>query len=164
MASPGLDAGLEIISAIHIHNKWPGEMRGVIICASSWGPGDPCKEARCQALSPLLNPAGSPGPRRTRPAAAGVSAVPWAEPYVALGRTQASWLCSFLAMWLWAPLCASFSPCGLPQGRAPSQGCVQAWRSEGHAAGSASPSPRAEQVPLGPDRAGLQEARPLPCP
>ena len=90
LASPGLDAGLEIINAINIHNKRPGEMMRVIICFSLGpspadrksgppsgpcaavppvqGTGDPCREARCQAPShsstltvPSLDPHASPG-------------------------------------------------------------------------------------------------------
>lgn len=53
------------------------------------------------------------------PATTGLSAVPWAEPYVALGRTQASWLCSFLTMWLWAPLLCASVPVGYHGGEPP---------------------------------------------
>lgn len=68
-SQPGLDARLEIINAINIHNKQPSEMMRAIVCSplglspkdgnqalghlcpsTSWpGEVDPCRGARCQA-------------------------------------------------------------------------------------------------------------------
>lgn len=70
-ASPGLDAGLEIINAINIHNKRPGEMMRVIICPPLGpraavppvqGAGDPHRQGRCQAPSPSTLTVPSLGP------------------------------------------------------------------------------------------------------
>lgn len=75
----GLDARLEIINAINIHNARPGEMVRAIICSSpGLAPEDgqsgsraltpqhrlgrrrrPPRGASCRAPRPLLNPAGS---------------------------------------------------------------------------------------------------------
>lgn len=87
-------------------------------------------------------------------------AVPWAEAYVALRRTQGSGLCSFLTTCLWALLCPPSLCLSLwgPQGRrvphtGPGASLAQGGLQD---SGSVAPSRQAKQVPLWP----LSQAQP----